>query len=69
MTNGAHPGQALHRPTHKDDSRHTVKLAGQESGDLASGATYSRTFGQPGEFSYRCGIHAFMTGKVTVKAP
>lgn len=28
--------------------------------------TFSHTFAQPGTFSYHCGIHNYMTGKITV---
>jgi OOP family OmpA-OmpF porin len=49
----------------KDGSTHTVKFP---DGDrkLAGGQSYSMTFNQPGEFSYICGIHPSMSGKVVV---
>jgi plastocyanin len=38
------------------------------SGVIAPGASYSMTFSTPGTFTYRCTIHPFMTGTVTVVA-
>ena len=37
------------------------------SGNLATGNTYQRTFSTAGTFTYRCTIHTFMTGTVTVQ--
>lgn len=49
------------------DATHTVTFDdGDDSGDLNSGATYSRTFDDAGEFAYVCSIHPQMTGTVTV---
>ena len=36
---------------------------------LLPGATFSRTYDKPGTFDYACAVHAYMTGKVTVRAP
>jgi plastocyanin len=36
------------------------------SGNVAPGQTYSRTFTAVGRFGYSCGIHAGMTGEVIV---
>lgn len=36
---------------------------------LLPGATFSRTYDQPGTFAYACAVHAYMTGKVIVRAP
>ena len=37
-----------------------------DSGTLAPGATYTRTFDQAGTYGYHCSIHPFMTGTVVV---
>ena len=39
---------------------------GPTSGDKSAGGTFDRTFGTAGTFSYRCTIHAVMTGTVLV---
>lgn len=36
------------------------------SGDLGTGDTFTVHFCDPGTFTYRCNIHTFMTGTVTV---
>ena len=36
---------------------------------LLPGASFSRMYDQPGTFDYVCAVHAYMTGKVTVRAP
>jgi plastocyanin len=33
---------------------------------LPVGQTYVMTFAKPGTFTYHCGIHSYMTGRVTV---
>uniref|UniRef100_UPI002589A9E7 cupredoxin domain-containing protein n=1 Tax=Thiomonas sp. TaxID=2047785 RepID=UPI002589A9E7 len=38
-----------------------------DSGVLAPGKSFSRTFDKPGSFPYHCAVHTFMTGTVTVK--
>lgn len=49
------------------DAAHTVTFEdGEDSGNLESGATYSRTFDEAGEFPYVCAIHPSMEGTVTV---
>ena len=53
--------------TNADSSAHTVKFADEESGKLSEGASYSKTFSQPGSYAYKCGIHSSMTGTVIVK--
>lgn len=53
--------------TNQDSAAHTIKFPGEETGKIATGATYSRTFSTPGEVTYQCGIHPYMTGKVIVK--
>jgi plastocyanin len=47
---------------------HTVTGAGFDSGNIASGATFSRTFDRPGTYSYHCKPHqaAGMVGTVVV---
>jgi plastocyanin len=53
--------------TQSGASRHTVDFAdGEESGDLAPGATFARTFDTAGSFTYVCFFHPSMTGSVTV---
>jgi plastocyanin len=56
--------------TNEDTSVHSIKdtssLATPVSQDLGNGATFSITYGQPGTYSYICGIHQYMTGSVTV---
>ncbi|MFA5247128.1 MAG: plastocyanin/azurin family copper-binding protein [Candidatus Micrarchaeia archaeon] len=37
------------------------------SGSIASGSAFSYTFNNEGSFSYHCGIHSGMTGKVVVQ--
>ena len=49
------------------DATHTVTFEdGEDSGELDSGGTYSRTFAEAGEYPYVCSIHPQMTGTVTV---
>ena len=36
---------------------------------LLPGASFSRTYDKPGSYEYTCAVHAYMTGKVTVRAP
>ena len=56
--------------TNDDTTVHSIKdtspLATPVSQDLGKGATFSITYGQPGTYSYICGIHQYMTGSVTV---
>ena len=60
--------------TNRDGATHTAtsgvpgSLDGVwDSSALSSGDSFSFTFEQPGEFSYFCRIHPFMTGTVTVE--
>ena len=46
---------------------HTVAGDGFMSALLAKGAEYTFTFDRAGTFAYRCGIHNYMTGTVTVE--
>lgn len=53
--------------TQRDQSTHTVDFDdGTQSGDMAKGDTYRRTFTEPGTYPYICFYHPDMTGKVTV---
>jgi plastocyanin len=52
----------------QDAITHNVTFAdGTTSGDKTANATYSRQFSSAGTFTYRCTIHAGMTGTVTVQ--
>jgi len=49
-------------------SAHNVSFTdGQLSGDKVGGATYQRTFGTAGTFSYVCTLHGSMVGSVLVQ--
>jgi plastocyanin len=56
--------------TNKDSSPHTVietdGQTGPNSGDLATGKTFTFTYNTVGTFKYHCSIHSSMTGTVTV---
>ncbi len=57
--------------TNEDTATHSIKdtsqLATPVSPDLAGkGSTFSITYGQPGSYSYICGIHQYMSGSVQV---
>ncbi|HEX6382246.1 MAG TPA: cupredoxin domain-containing protein [Acidimicrobiia bacterium] len=56
--------------TNGDTAVHSVMdtspLATPVSPDMAKDATFSITYGQPGSYTYICGIHQYMTGSVTV---
>jgi plastocyanin len=47
---------------------HTVTGSGWDSGNIAPGSEYSKTFDTAGTFDYHCSIHPTMTGKVIVTA-
>ena len=51
-----------------DSYAYTVKASNGEfdSGNMASGATFSFTFDKEGSYDYICGIHTFMKGTITV---
>ncbi|MDB5975102.1 MAG: hypothetical protein JWR07_1862 [Nevskia sp.] len=49
------------------DTPHAVKFPDGMSGTLNKGASYSRTFSSPGVYTYQCGVHPYMTGKVIVQ--
>ena len=56
----------------KDSAAHNVEAVDggelTKSPDLKTGGTYSFTFTKPGVVKYRCSIHNYMTGTVTVTA-
>jgi len=55
--------------TNNDTTSHTATAADGtwNSGTLAPGATFSRTFPTAGSFSYACTIHPGMVATVTVQ--
>ena len=55
--------------TNQDSAAHTVTAddGSFTSGQLAQGATFSFTFSKAGTFSYKCGNHPSMLGKVVVQ--
>ncbi len=54
--------------TNEDSATHNLQGdGGIVSGDLAQGATYTKTFDTAGTFNYHCVIHPTMTGQVIVK--
>lgn len=54
--------------TNKDNVVHTVTANDHsfESGNLASGKSFSHAFNAAGTFSYKCTLHPSMTGTITV---
>ncbi len=56
--------------TNKDDAPHNVQdlsdLNTPISKDLNKGETFSITYEKPGEYSYLCALHSYMTGTVKV---
>jgi plastocyanin len=55
--------------TNNDSTSHNVvsdTTTGPQSEVLGNGKSYSYTFNEAGEFSYKCGLHPSMTGTVTV---
>lgn len=52
--------------TNRDITNHTVTGSGWNSGIIAPGATYSRTFATSGSFDYTCSIHPSMQGTINV---
>lgn len=57
--------------TNNDGEQHTVTERNGlfDSGRFGSGATFQRTFGSPGTYSYFCDLHPNMVGSVTVSDP
>ncbi len=66
LTIGA--GQALVW-TNRDAVPHTVAAddGSWSSGEIAGGASFSKSFDQPGTYGYHCGIHPFMRGTLKVQ--
>lgn len=61
------PGTTVEWTFTEGNSRHTVTFDdGEESDELLPGDTYTRTFDEPGAYSYVCFFHPRMTGTVTV---
>jgi len=54
--------------TNHDSATHTWTATNKtfDSGELATGKTFTFTFTKPGTYSYICSIHASMHGTVTV---
>ena len=54
--------------TNHDAPTHTFTANGGlfDSGDVASGQSYSFTFTKAGSYAYHCQIHSSMTGTITV---
>jgi len=55
--------------TNNDATTHTVTADDNsfDSGDIAPGKTFSKTFNSAGTFNYHCKIHPGMTAAVVVK--
>jgi plastocyanin len=45
---------------------HTVTGSGWQSGAIAPGKSYTRTFNSTGSFDYHCDYHSLMQGTVNV---
>lgn len=52
--------------TNSDIVTHNVSGAAFNSGDIAPGKTYTRTFSTVGSFDYKCTIHPVMQGTINV---
>src|SRR5262249_1195264 len=50
-----------------DNVAHTSTANDWDSGSIAPGASFSRTFMSAGSFAYKCTIHPNMVGTVTVQ--
>ena len=53
--------------TNNDGMQHTIKETGFESQALSRGESYSHTFSSAGSYSYYCGIHPNMKGRIVVE--
>lgn len=54
--------------TNEDSAMHAVTGdGGIDSGNLATGESYTKTFDAAGTYAYKCSIHPSMTGEVVVK--
>ena len=63
-----HVGQAV-TWTNTDDDPHTVvaDAGGFKSHALDTSDSFTQTFIQPGVYSYHCGLHPYMVGKIVVQ--
>lgn len=55
----------------RDGDEHSVESDGKgfpSSTLLNTGETYAYTFTKPGTYTYHCGVHSYMTGKIVVIA-
>jgi plastocyanin len=52
-----------------DDDEHTVSSRSFDSGSLAPGGTWRRTFDTTGSFAFLCAFHSDMSGTVVVVGP
>ncbi len=50
----------------QDGGSHTVVFADMVSERMGNGDSYTRRFDTPGEYEYRCGIHGYMKGRISV---
>ena len=53
--------------TNNDTTTHTVTSSTFDSGELAEGQSFKRTFDTAGTYDYHCSLHPFMTGQVIVQ--
>ncbi|MGJ8669509.1 MAG: cupredoxin domain-containing protein, partial [Oceanococcus sp.] len=51
----------------QDASNHIIVFGTQQSEVLKRGSSYSRSFAEPGEYPYHCGVHGYMTGTIVVQ--
>lgn len=51
----------------EDGSNHFVNFAGESSGRMKEGASYTKTFTSPGVYEYTCQLHPQMKGTVVVQ--
>lgn len=63
-------GQSV-RWVNKDGAPHGIAFKDGAPGMelMLPGQDFSRTFSRPGVYDYRCAVHPYMTGRVTVRAP
>ena len=53
--------------TNQDNAPHQIEIgAGEKSANLPKGASFESVFNKAGEYSYVCGIHPSMKGKIIV---
>ena len=54
--------------TNHDSATHTLTATNKtfDSGDLATGKSFTFTFTKPGTYSFLCSIHSSIHGTVTV---